>query len=261
MSASRPHPSRRGEAAAPQDEGIAPVMAQQDWPTLQSDILGDNELDMRHLPGPHIAPEVCVFLEPSGRTEGAGKTGRWPLPWPACSKKSRRQSPQVWPGRPALPARWLYGFLRALPGVRDLLVTVAGRSSPASLAPAQGCQDHTPSPYASVSLVQRPGASIASRIPRFVTIAKRPSCERGTPEENQKFPKKGSEILRSRRRQAAPIESLDEIRFRSGAFSGAEAPRRGPILPRQANQCCRSRAARSLCVNTRGVASGAPVFS
>ena len=35
--------------------------------------------------------------------EGAGKAGRWPRPWPACSKKSRRQSPQVWPGTPGLP--------------------------------------------------------------------------------------------------------------------------------------------------------------
>jgi hypothetical protein len=35
--------------------------------------------------------------------EGAGKAGRRPRPWPACSKKSRRQSPQVWPGTPGLP--------------------------------------------------------------------------------------------------------------------------------------------------------------
>ena len=29
---------------------------------------------------------------------------------------------------PAFPAQWFYGFLRALPGVHDLLVTVARRS-------------------------------------------------------------------------------------------------------------------------------------
>jgi hypothetical protein len=45
--------------------------------------------------------------------------------------------------------------VRALPGVRDLVVTVACASSYADLAPAQGCQDHTPSPSASMPLVAR----------------------------------------------------------------------------------------------------------
>src|SRR3954470_7354082 len=37
-------------------------------------------------------------------TEGAGKIGSWPLPWPACNKKRRRQVPQVRPraSRPSL---------------------------------------------------------------------------------------------------------------------------------------------------------------
>ena len=42
----------------------------------------------------------------------------------------------------------VYDFVRALPGVHDLLVTVACGSSSADLAPAQGCQDHTSSPSA-----------------------------------------------------------------------------------------------------------------
>ena len=46
---------------------------------------------------------------------------------------------------PGIPCATVYGFLRALPGVHDLLVTVAARSSPADLAPAKGCQDHTSS--------------------------------------------------------------------------------------------------------------------
>jgi hypothetical protein len=43
------------------------------------------------------------------------------------------------------------GFLRALPGVRDVLVTVIGamQSIVANLTPAKGRQDHTPSPSAS----------------------------------------------------------------------------------------------------------------
>jgi hypothetical protein len=46
---------------------------------------------------------------------------------------------------PAFPARWFYGFLRALPGVRDVLVTVIGamQSIVANLTPAKGRQDHT----------------------------------------------------------------------------------------------------------------------
>src|ERR1700740_553381 len=48
----------------------------------------------------------------------------------------------------------VYDLLRALPGVRDLIVTVA-RNRLAHLAPAQGCQDHTLSPSARTSLVSR----------------------------------------------------------------------------------------------------------
>src|SRR5215468_7668379 len=46
-------------------------------------------------------------------------------------------------------------YVRALPGVHDLLVTVAFRSSPEGLAPAQGRQDHTISPSAFMPLVAR----------------------------------------------------------------------------------------------------------
>ena len=70
-----------------------------------------------------------------------------PHPWPACNKKSRRQSPQVQPGQPAFPARWFYGLYVISP-VSGLLATVACKGSPASLIPASGDQDHTTSPSA-----------------------------------------------------------------------------------------------------------------
>jgi hypothetical protein len=54
-----------------------------------------------------------------------GRPGAGRNPWPACSKKCRRQSPQVEPNHPAFPARWCYGFLRALPGDHCLVATVA----------------------------------------------------------------------------------------------------------------------------------------
>ena len=64
----------------------------------------------------------------------------------AVGRSTRVSPPQVQPERPGLPcANGFNGVLRALPGVHDLLVTVAGRSSPADLAPAKGCQDHTSS--------------------------------------------------------------------------------------------------------------------
>ncbi len=67
---------------------------------------------------PSVIPSFRDLAAPSARamhpshrpplTEGAGKAGRWPRPWPACRKECRRQSPQVWPKHPALPARWFY---------------------------------------------------------------------------------------------------------------------------------------------------------
>jgi hypothetical protein len=53
---------------------------------------------------------------------------------------------------------------------------------PAGLMPASRHQDHTTSPSASNAFVFRAKASIASRVQRFVTIAKRPSCGRETSE-------------------------------------------------------------------------------
>ena len=55
------------------------------------------------------------------------------------------------PGAPGIPARnGFNGFLRALPGVRDFLVTVIGamQGIVADLTPAKGCQDHAASPSA-----------------------------------------------------------------------------------------------------------------
>jgi hypothetical protein len=109
--------------------------------------------------------------------EGAGKAGRRPRPWPACSTKSRRQS------RPAFPARRLERLIRGLPGAPGLLATMrdgalahARRGTPAS-----GCQDRTTSPCATNRSSARHKATlrfpapIASHLPRLVTVATRPS--------------------------------------------------------------------------------------
>jgi hypothetical protein len=110
--------------------------------------------------------------------------------------------PQVHRSQPAFPARWFYGFLRALPGDRAFLSpSPADRS--ADLTPASRRQDHTTSPSAATRLRQRLRRACPSSprgfaglgaarphavkrattllrpphpVPRFVTIASRPSC-------------------------------------------------------------------------------------
>jgi hypothetical protein len=79
---------------------------------------------------------VLLFGVPP-QAEGAGNAGRWPHPQALWAEKER--CPQVSTGRPngpALPAQWLYGLLRALPGVSGFLVTVAVQIAPHNLTPA-----------------------------------------------------------------------------------------------------------------------------
>src|SRR5258707_1087738 len=61
-----------------------------------------------------------MAMVPSERTQGM--PGAQSHPWPRVRKKSTRVSPpQVRRIIPAFPARWCYGFLRALPGDRAFL--------------------------------------------------------------------------------------------------------------------------------------------
>ena len=55
-------------------------------------------------------PEFFLLASPSPKRRGAGNAGCRPHPWPACNKKSGRQSPQARPEHPAFPARWFYGL-------------------------------------------------------------------------------------------------------------------------------------------------------
>jgi hypothetical protein len=77
-----------------------------------------------------------------------------PAAWRAKDESTPAKSPQVQPDQSGLPrANGFNGFLRALPGVHDLSVTVIGatQSILANLTPAKGRQDHTTSPSASSS--------------------------------------------------------------------------------------------------------------
>src|SRR5882762_2408692 len=105
--------------------------------------------------------------------------------------------------RPAFPAQWFYGLLRALPGVRILgchrhrrimvCQSPVGVTRLRKFSTSNGCQDHTTSPSASAPSVSAPdfahgvdpallipcapdaAASTASR-PAFVTTRDPPLC-------------------------------------------------------------------------------------
>ena len=101
----------------------------------------------------------CAELRPS-KIRGRRECRAPAAPAALCAKtrSTQAKSLQVQHGQPGIPrASGFNGFLRALPGVHDVLVTVIGamQSIVANLAPAKGRQDHTTSPSASTSLVRQ----------------------------------------------------------------------------------------------------------
>jgi hypothetical protein len=110
------------------------------------------------IPAAQLA-RVMSEHRPSER-QGAGKTGCWLHPRPRVQcRKHTSYSPQVQPKRPGLPCATV---LTALCELFPVSVTHSHRRLPITarrarradvaistdLAPAQGCQDHTPSPSA-----------------------------------------------------------------------------------------------------------------
>src|SRR5581483_2719214 len=72
------------------------------------------------------------------KTEGAGNAGCTPHPLPCVqNKKTHAGQHRYAEITPALPAQWLYGLLRALPGVPGLLAPIAAQSL-ARLDPSVG---------------------------------------------------------------------------------------------------------------------------
>ena len=96
-----------------------------------------------------------------------------------------RHTSKVTTGTPltaAFPARWFYGFLRDLPGVHDVLVTVIGamQSIVANLTPAKGRQDHTTSSSATAAARLAAPSRPSHPAQRFVTIGRNaPLCRGG----------------------------------------------------------------------------------
>jgi hypothetical protein len=118
------------------------------------------------------------------QSEGAGNAGRTARPQPCVQneKSTQAKSPQVCQIRSGIPrANGFNGFLRALPGEPGLLSPSPARSSPHRLDISVGISGpHDFAVRLSVHSSAAPQASTASRAQRFVTIAKRPSCGRGT---------------------------------------------------------------------------------
>jgi hypothetical protein len=115
-------------------------------------------------------PEFCVAPQKSKGAGNAGclsRTHSLMCEWRKHMSLSHYRQAET----STFPAQWCDGLLRALPGVHDLLVTVALRNVSQGLTPAQGRQDHTPLPYAK----QRSSAR-TSRLRCLATIALRPTC-------------------------------------------------------------------------------------
>ncbi len=85
-----------------------------------------------------------ALFENRGRREGRVRVA----PMVRVQQKKHAAEPQVRTGHPALPARWLYGLLRALPGDRLSCPRHQRARRSARLASASGGQDHTASPCA-----------------------------------------------------------------------------------------------------------------
>ncbi len=113
--------------------------------------------DMRHPLPRRLAPGAFAS-DPPSKEEGAGKAGRWPRPWPACSKKAGGSHHRSGRERPAFPARRLERLIRGLPGAPGLLATIpsAMRRHCTALIPASGYQDRTTSPCATNRSSARP---------------------------------------------------------------------------------------------------------
>src|SRR5262249_21434479 len=122
-------------------------------------------------------PESCKT--PPGKQRAQGKPGAGCTRSLVCNEGSTRVTHHRFnrDTRPSL-RDGVNGVVRALPGVHDLLVTVACGSSPADLAPAQGCQDHAPSQSAVMPLVSR-HARVHRIPPRVRDDASAPLAESG----------------------------------------------------------------------------------
>ena len=142
-----------------------------------------------HVLAARPTPELChnTSLE---RKEGAGNAGCAARTHSLACKQKRHASRSHHRSSRFTrhsPRNGFNGFLRALPGVRDVLVTVIGemQSIVANLAPAKGRQNHTTSPSACRAARQAAQPRPPHSNPTLVTVAKRPSIRGRTNTEHK----------------------------------------------------------------------------
>ncbi len=153
----------------------------------------------------HARPQPCVRIEKAHKHSHYGHTG--------FTRHSRRNGFSAY-------------FVLSLVS-RALLPPSPAESSPASLTPASGRQNHTTSPTASCALVFRAKASTASRAQRLVTIAKRPSEEAGRKPYISASGESSSKIRKIRNDfQSTPIRDAESLRSPSGGRGKHATPAR-----------------------------------
>ena len=132
----------------------------------------------------------CATTRPSKEKRARGMPGA-PLAPIALRAKTKRHASRSHHRSSRFtrhsPRNGFNGFLRALPGVRDVLVTVIGemQSIVANLAPAKGRQNHTTSPSACRAARQAAQPRPPHSNPTLVTVAKRPSIRGRTNKEHK----------------------------------------------------------------------------
>src|SRR5581483_4011139 len=122
------------------------------------------------------------------KAEGAGNAGCTPHPLPCVqNKKTHAGQHRYAEITPALPAQWLYGLLRALPGVPGLLAPSSRRLLPMRLDPSIGGSGPHGLTVRIVPHVLRPKASIATRLTSGDEWPSRPPCRGGLASLNHNF--------------------------------------------------------------------------
>ena len=174
----------------------------------------------------------------------------------AVGRSTRVSPPQVQPERPGLPcANGFNGVLRALPGVHDLLVTVAGRSSPADLAPAKGCQDHTSSSVRKKRRSSREALRPSHPALNVRDDAYAPLVEAGRREDVHDFRFSEREIFSRPAGRREPPESAAEFRFFAPFILLASEPRARRSQHKIAQLICPTSDFGCVGVSARGLAA------
>jgi len=130
-----------------------------------------------------VLPEFFDDFFALRKSEGAGKVGSWPLPWPACNKNAGGRYHRFGRDIPTFPARWCYDLYALFPGT-GCLAPVASEFVIRLLGISTGMpepRDFTVAPDRSSARETRAAIRHAHRIPHptYVTTAKRPLVRTG----------------------------------------------------------------------------------